>query len=71
MLTSHAIALLLLVLVAVGWVGVQNAWRRAFPSACSDPDVLAGRLGCHGCDSTNGCGGAAAGRAGSAEEEIS
>jgi hypothetical protein len=55
MLASHAIAIVVLVLVTVVWVGVQSAWRRAFPDACSDPDVLAGRLSCHGAGCTKNC----------------
>jgi len=70
-LTSYAIGLAAIVLMVVLWVAVQSAWKRVFPDVSCDPDVLAGRSGCHGCDSTNGCGGAAAGRAGSTEEEIS
>ena len=31
------------------WVVVQLAWRRSFPEACSDPDVLAARAGCGSC----------------------
>jgi len=69
-LTSHAMGLVLLVLVAVGWVGVQNAWRRVFPSACSDPDVLAGRMGCHGPGCSHDCDRRTSDRAGS-EEELS
>ena len=68
MLTSHATALLLLVLIVVGWVGVQNAWRRTFPGACSDPDVLAGRLGCHGPGCSEKCDRRTSDRAGSEEE---
>jgi hypothetical protein len=55
MQTSHLLALLALALVAALWATVQLAWRRAFPHACSDPDVLAGRIGCHGCASTEEC----------------
>jgi len=67
-LTTHAIALVLLVLVVVGWVGVQNAWRRAFPASCSDPDVLAGRLGCGGPGCSEKCDRRTADRAGSEED---
>ena len=55
MLTSYAVAVLAMVVLAVAWVGVQSAWRRTFPGAMADPDVLAGRMGCHGCDSTEDC----------------
>ena len=34
------------------WLAVQLAWRRAFPDPTGDPDPLAGRFGCHGCDRT-------------------
>ena len=43
------------VLLALGWVWVQQAWRRSFPEACADPDPLAGRLGCNGCTSEEKC----------------
>jgi hypothetical protein len=68
-LTSHVIALVLLVLVAVAWVAVQQAWRRVFPGACSaDPDVLAGRLSCGGPDCSGNCDRRSSDRAGSEEE---
>jgi hypothetical protein len=54
-MTHHVLAIALLVLVLAAWVGVQGAWRRAFPGACSDPDVLAARRGCQGCDSADAC----------------
>lgn len=34
------------VLVAVAWVAVQGAWRRAFPERLIDVDAMVGRLGC-------------------------
>ena len=53
MLTSYAVGVLAIVALATGWVAVQRAWRRSFPDAFDDPDVLAGRSGgCGGC----GCG---------------
>jgi hypothetical protein len=70
MLASHAMGLILLVLVAVAWVGVQIAWRRVFPGACTDPDVLAGRMGCHGPGCSKDCDRRHTNRAGSEEEEI-
>jgi len=51
MLESYAIGLSATVLVAVAWLGVQNAWRRVFPDGSADADALAGRAGCHGCGS--------------------
>lgn len=42
--------------VMVLWVGVQAAWRRAFPGAvAADEDVLAGRSSCHGCTCAAPC----------------
>lgn len=49
MLTSYAVGLLGIALLAAAWLAVQLAWRRAFPDARGDGDALAGRLGCHGC----------------------
>lgn len=69
MLTSHAAALLTIAVVLVVWVAVQNAWRRSFPGVCSDPDVLAARRGCHGCDSREVCDRKLVEHAGADEEE--
>ena len=55
MLSSYALGIAAVVAMAVAWVGVQLAWRRVFPDACADPDALAGRMGCHGCSSTETC----------------
>ncbi len=52
MWTSHALALAALVGMLAGWVAVQRAWRRVFPDAFEDPDVLAGRPSCGGCART-------------------
>ena len=49
MLASYATGILAVVAMAVFWVGVQRAWRAAFPEACTDPDALAGRPGCRSC----------------------
>jgi len=53
MLASYATGLVAVVLMMLAWVGVMSAWRRAFPEASSDPDVLAGRPSCHGCTGQN------------------
>jgi hypothetical protein len=55
MLTSYALGILAIVAMAVAWVCVQLMWRKVFPDAFCDPDVLAGRMGCGGCtgDSEN------------------
>jgi hypothetical protein len=66
--TSHVLGLLAIVLMVVVWVAVQVAWKKTFPEACSDPDVLAGRMGCHGSNCSQDCN--RPDRAGSAEEEV-
>jgi hypothetical protein len=68
LLTSYALGIAAVVAMAVAWVGVQIAWRRVFPDACGDPDVLAGRMGCQGCRSTEIVT-RAANRIGASEEE--
>ncbi|MBZ0269860.1 hypothetical protein K8I85_17045 [bacterium] len=45
---SYAKGIALMVLMTVGWVGVQVAWRRMFPRLGSEPDALAVRSGCGG-----------------------
>ena len=55
MLASYLTGVLVIVAVTVAWVAVQRAWRRAFPDASADPDALAGRGGCHGCNCTDVC----------------
>ncbi len=55
MLTSYLTGVLIIVALTVAWVGVQRAWRRAFPEGSGDPDALAGRTGCHGCNCTDVC----------------
>ncbi len=76
MLVSYGVGLAGVALVMAAWLGVQVAWRRAFPEASADPDALAGRLGCHGREHCGGCAGdecRGGGRAGAAagEEERS
>ena len=57
MVEKYAIAGLAVAVMAAGWVAVQLAWRRVFPPGChGDPDALAGRSGCHGCDEEKDCG---------------
>jgi hypothetical protein len=66
MLEAYATGVAAIVALAVGWVAVQGAWRRAFPGRVADPDVLAGRTDCHGCERSRTCDGA-----GRVEEESS
>ena len=40
-------------LLSTAWFGVQRAWRRSFADVGDDPDALAGRTGCHGCDKSS------------------
>ena len=47
MLSSYVTGVVAVVGMTLAWVAVQGAWRRAFPEAAADPDVLAGRMGCH------------------------
>ena len=70
MLESYAIGVIAIVAVSAAWVGVQSAWGRSFPRDGADPDVLAGRLGCAGCDGTKECDRRRPERARSAEEEL-
>jgi len=42
-------------LILGAWLLVQSVWRRAFPGTPADEDVLAGRLGCHGCTCSEHC----------------
>jgi hypothetical protein len=55
MLTTYATGLAVIVAVTLAWVGVQCAWRRVFADICTDPDALAGRMGCHGCARQRAC----------------
>jgi len=66
MLETYATGIVAVVALAVGWVAVQSAWRKAFPGMIADPDVLAGRTDCHGCERSKTCD-----RAGPVEEETS
>ena len=66
MLETYATGMVAVVALALGWVAVQSAWRKAFPGTTADPDVLAGRTDCHGCERSMTCDGA-----GRVEEETS
>jgi hypothetical protein len=54
-LSSYIVGLTGVVTIAVAWLTVQFAWRRAFPEPRTDPDVLAGRTGCSGCADPSSC----------------
>jgi hypothetical protein len=69
LLAHYAIGIAGIVVLALAWVGVQIAWRKAFPGVCADPDVLAGRMGCRGCSGTDECEARPPDPAGANEEE--
>jgi hypothetical protein len=69
MLTSFATGVIGVAALLLVWVGVQNAWRRAFSDALDDPDVLAQRIGCGGCDRERDCDRLPSQECSSAEEE--
>ena len=52
---SYATGVGVLLGMLLAWVAVQQAWRRAFPGGDADPDALAGRGGCRGCDRSEVC----------------
>lgn len=55
MLESYLIGIgAILALLAI-WVAVQIGWRKVFADVWSDPDALAGRMGCHGCSCETVC----------------
>jgi hypothetical protein len=55
MLYHYLIGVGAFVLLSAAWIGVQRAWRKAFPEVGGDPDVLAGRPGCQGCSREEQC----------------
>lgn len=71
MLTSHLLGIATLLGLLVGWVAVQRAWRRAFPEACTDPDGLAGRMGCRGTCEQRDCARRSSKGADALEEDLS
>jgi hypothetical protein len=55
MLSSYATGIGAIVVLLMVWVGVQVGWRKVFADVATDPDALAGRMGCHGCSGEDGC----------------
>ncbi|MGB8224082.1 MAG: hypothetical protein WCF10_15950 [Polyangiales bacterium] len=55
MIYHYLIGVGALLLLSTAWLGVQRAWRRSFPDVGGDPDALAGRPGCHGCNDLRDC----------------
>ena len=54
-LSSYAVGVAGVALVAAAWLGVQLAWRRVFRAGSAESDALAGRTACHGCGCTVDC----------------
>ena len=52
---KYTLALTLPPALGVAWVAVQRAWRSTFPRAFADPDVLAERRSCSGCEHSTEC----------------
>ncbi len=49
------LAILVPPLLLLGWIAVQEAWRRQFPVSDADGDVLAGRSDCGQCGCATPC----------------
>lgn len=55
MIQQYVIGVGILLLLSVAWLSVQRAWKRSFSDLARDPDALAGRSRCHGCDGLKTC----------------
>ena len=55
MMNDLLLAIVIPPLLLLGWVLVQNAWRREFGRPGDDDDVLAGRGDCGNCGRTSTC----------------
>lgn len=55
MIKSVLLAVVLVPLLLLGWVLVQNAWRRRFRAQDKAGDVLAGRSDCGKCGCAQPC----------------
>jgi len=69
MLESYVTGIGAIFVLLLVWVGVQVCWRRVFADLATDPDALAGRIGCHGCGCESVCEKRATDCAGATEEE--
>ena len=49
-MASYLLAMAVMVLVLAAWVAVQIGWRKVMGNVGADPDVLAIRMSCHGCE---------------------
>jgi hypothetical protein len=55
LLSPFLTAIVGMIVISCGWLGVQRLWLRQFPDSPApggdaDGDALAGRSGCHGCN---------------------
>jgi len=55
MLTEYLIALLLPPILLLGWVAVQNSWRKQFRLSDDESDALAARGDCGRCGCAGPC----------------
>ncbi len=55
MMHDYIIGVGAFLLLSTAWFGVQRAWRRSFAEVGADPDALAGRTGCQGCNESEAC----------------
>lgn len=55
MLADFVLALLLPPILLLGWVAVQNAWRKQFRTPDDEADVLAVRGDCGRCGCASPC----------------
>ena len=55
MIYHYMIGIGAFLLLSTAWIAVQRAWRRSFPDVGDDPDALAGRSRCHGCNDSEVC----------------
>ena len=70
MMHDYIIGVGAILLLSTAWIGVQRAWRRSFADLGDDPDALAGRSGCHGCNDSEGCQRGAESAASEAQKEM-
>lgn len=55
MLEKYFIALLILLVILVGWIVVQSLWREVFKDSLNDDDVLKHRSTCGSCSCGTVC----------------
>lgn len=55
MIESMLIGIGVVVLLVLGWIGVQSWWGNVFADYLTDEDVMAGRTKCSNCGCTSAC----------------